>query len=159
MEVEKTLSGSTLTCNTCTGTAGEQLAGEPRWWTPAWQKEGMQGGAADKEVQKSGHTGWGRSRGPGSAGASPGKWPRRSPAAGPGTSSWETPGSTTSHPGSADRHWSKGWCGGPSLPVFPVLFYPFLSLSPHLTLSALIHIHSTSEHKYVLITWTEINNT
>lgn len=125
-KIGKTLSGTTLTCDRCTCMAGEQLAGAPRWWTPAGQKGAMQGGAAGRGVQKSGHTGWGRSRGPGSAGASLGKWPRRRPVAGPGTSSRETPDSRTSRPGSADRHWSTGWCGGPSLsPLSCSLFSPF----------------------------------
>lgn len=125
---------------------GEQPAGEPKWWSPTEPRAGMRGGAADKEVQLSGHRGWGKSRGLGIAAVSPGRWPHRRPGDGLGASNRETPGSTTVRPGSADRHWSKGWCGGPSYPFFLCLlslFFPSLSLSPHLTLSAHTHIYLT----------------
>ncbi len=135
---------STLTCGRCTGKAGGWPAGEPRWWSPAGRRAGRRGGGVGKGVQRSGHTEWGRSRGPGSVGASPGKWPRRRPGGGPGASSRGTPGSTTSHPGSADRHWSKGWCGGPSLSLFLSLSSS-LSLSPHLARSIHTHIHSLNK--------------
>lgn len=150
----KKVAYSTLTFDMCTGKAGEQPVGEPKWWNPGGQKAEMRGRVADKGGQQSGHTGWGRSRGLGSAGASPVRWPHKRPGVGPGASRRETPGSTTCHPGSADRHWSMGWCRGPSLPFFYCSFslfflHSFTFLSPHPALSANTHIHSTINHKSV----------
>lgn len=107
-----------LTCGKCTGRVDGQPAGEPRSWSPAAQKAGRRRGGAGTGVQTTAHTEWGRSRGPGSAGAFPVTWLRRRPRAGPTGSSREIPGSMTIHPESADRHWSKGWCAGPSLVFF-----------------------------------------
>lgn len=134
----------TLTCGRCTGMAGGWPVGEPRWWSPAKQKAGMRGGGAGRGVQRSGNTGWEKNRGPGSADASPVRWPRRRPGADPGASSRGKQGSTISHQGSADRHWSKGWCGGPSLSFFLSLSSS-RSLSPHLTRSVHTHMHTLNK--------------
>lgn len=61
----------------------------------------------------------------------------RMPGAGRGASSKGTPGSMTSRQGSADRHWSKGWYGGPSLSFY---LSSTLSLSPHLMHSIQFHM-------------------
>lgn len=138
----------TLTCGRCTGRAGGQPAREPRWWSPAGQKAERRGGGAGTGVQRSGHTEWGRSRGPGSADVSPARWQRRRPGACPGASSRGTPDSMTIHPGSADRHWSKGWCGEPSL-SFSLSLSSSLSLSPHLTRSVHTHINSLNKRDVI----------
>lgn len=122
-----------LTCGKCTGMAGGWPAGEPRWWSPAKRKAGTQGRGADREAHRSGRTGWEMNRSLVNVDASL----VRMPGAGRGASSKGTPGSMTSRQGSADRHWSKGWCGGPSLSFFSLS--STLSLSPHLRHS--VHFH------------------
>lgn len=131
-----------LTCGRCTDTAVGWPEGEPRPGSRARRRAGRRRGEAGRGVRRSGHTGWGMSRGPGSADAFPARWPHKRPAAGPRASSKGKPGSMTSRPGRADRYWSKGQCGGPSLSFFR-------SLSTSLLLSQLgpsVHTHIHTLH-------------